>query len=376
MKKFSMLLAGFAMSVCLMVSCTSKSTFTINGVVSDDVADSVFYIYLADENQNIPDEPSDILYVKDKKFTFTANVSEPRFLDIYNSERIINSLILIPGSTMNINVGEYSCHVSGSQFYQECGTFYAFRDDLSERMNDLARTIDSIIEITGDKSMCDSLISQYYEMASEDKPFVHEHKNMEGVLVASALWGGFRVGDFFDSTNMNIRNGRLKAIFDSLEEREKAEDEYNAQLEINRAEVQTGMMFKDFEVNYDGNIRKLSDYVGNGKYVFVDFWASWCGPCVAAMPGLINIYNKHKGDNFEVVGIAVDDKPEAAQRVLNELGVIYPTFIHSTEEAALLYAINGIPYYYLFGPDGTILDQGIVDQSEECMESRIIQFMK
>ena len=51
---------------------------------------------------------------------------------------------------------------------------------------------------------------------------------------------------------------------------------------------------------------KLSDYVGKGKVVLVDFWASWCGPCRREMPNLVETYAKYKGKNFEIVGVSLD----------------------------------------------------------------------
>ena len=124
-------------------------------------------------------------------------------------------------------------------------------------------------------------------------------------------------------------------------------------------ETAEGKMFKDFEAEYDGKVVKLSDYVGKGKYVLVDFWASWCGPCRAEIPNLLSVYEKYKGDNFEVLGVATWDAPEDTKTAIEQLGITYPQIMNAQKAGSDAYGINGIPQIILFGPDGTILKRNL-----------------
>lgn len=120
-----------------------------------------------------------------------------------------------------------------------------------------------------------------------------------------------------------------------------------------------GKMFTDFEAEYNGKVAKLSDYVGKGKYVLVDFWASWCGPCRREIPNLIKIYDQYKGDKFEVLGVATWDKPADTEKAIEQLGIKYPQIMNAQQAGSAAYGISGIPEIILFGPDGTILKRGL-----------------
>ncbi len=178
--------------------------------------------------------------------------------------------------------------------------------------------------------------------------FVKANKNDAGVAMLTSYLPQMMDADEFTAlVNSNKywkENERVKAVLTVMDAK-KATSE--------------GKPFAVFSAEYEGQETKLSDYVGKGQYVLVDFWASWCGPCKAEIPNLINVYNKYKEKGLVVLGVATWDEPKNTQKAIEELGIPYPQMMNAQKAGSDAYGIQGIPQIILFGPDGTILKRDL-----------------
>ena len=133
-------------------------------------------------------------------------------------------------------------------------------------------------------------------------------------------------------------------------------------------ETSVGKMFKDFVVTSNDSTFRLSDVVGKGKYVLVDFWASWCGPCIRQTAVIKDLYKQYADKGLEVIGVAVWDEPEATIEAVKRHDLPWRNIINAQHIPSDIYGFQGIPCIILFGPDGTILSR---DQQDEGLRNDV-----
>lgn len=139
--------------------------------------------------------------------------------------------------------------------------------------------------------------------------------------------------------------------------------------------LDVGQKSIDFTLNdVKGTPVSLSAF--RGKYVLLDFWASWCGPCRAGHPELISIYNKFRGDKFEIFAVSLDTKKDAWLKAIEEDKLPWRLVIDAKDasaDVAKKYNVTQIPQNLLIGPDGVIVARNLTGKN---LENKLAELMK
>lgn len=142
-------------------------------------------------------------------------------------------------------------------------------------------------------------------------------------------------------------------------------------------ETAVGQPFTDFRMtDPDGREIALSDYAGKGKYVLVDFWASWCKGCIAEIPSIEAAYAKYKDRGLQVVGVSLDADHEAWMKALKRLNTPWPQMFDARGwecDASKLYGLSSIPLLVLLDRDGKIIARNIHGEELQRMLAELLK---
>ena len=324
MKKFIVMAAAAVMAV----SCVNNS-YVIEGQLEGAEDQTIFLM-------NEKGEKSDSTAMVAGAFKFEGEVEKPALMYLA-AERpfaivyIENGTIAVKGSIED----PQSITVSGTTANDARTDFNAFQSEFMAGYREAASEVQ------------DSLVEVYYSNIRER--VAQNAGNLFGVkLYLSELSYEATATEMLEQVEKFSPEMQLTDEVVKLKE-----------LATAKANVEVGKPYIEVvQNNMEGEPIALSSVVGEGKYVLLDFWASWCGPCMREVPYLLETYKQYHDKGFEIYGVSFDRDAEAWKSAVENKGM---NWIHVSDvnyfdnQAATDYAIRSIPSNFLIGPDGTIV---------------------
>lgn len=354
--------------ISTIASCSKKEEgYTINGKFTD-VKEGIVYLEFTDGEKKITDSST----INNGSFTFKGKVSEPLLYVIKLKGAEFGTRFLLDNETITFEAKKDSIQEAKFSGAKQDSIYKSYYKNEFKKVNDLVAPVykmaDSLtqkgkVKLTSEQK---AFLDKRWEdlQAQGDKlteEFIKAHKDkLAGALIINervvTLGTPEKVKEYYALLTPEVQNSFYgKKVKREIEIAEKT------------AIGATAPEFSQTDVN--GKVIKLSDY--KGKYVLVDFWASWCGPCRKENPYVVKAYNIYHEKGLEIVGVSLDDKKELWEKAIEKDGL---TWNHVSDlkgwknEAAVLYGVKMVPTNYLIDPEGKIIDKNL---REEALHSRL-----
>ena len=345
------LLLVLLLSPILVIAQTSTKGFTIEGKL-DGYPDGT-EIKLYKNGENVESSKTKLLKTK---FTLKGRVVEPIlcFLIIGDAKPVEiyveNAVISIKGKKVEPPVFE----ISGSASHKDFAEFLKGFMPLAQQSSTLAATVNKTVPGAERDALLVTYNKQQESIQTEIDKFI---KSKPRSLVSAFV---LRATYQFNEDIIKLEN-RYK-LLDATVKNSVAGKELNAF--INESKIGAiGTQALDFtQPDTTGTPISLSSF--RGKYVLVDFWASWCGPCRNENPNVVENFKKFSNKNFTVLGVSLD-RPGQKDKWINAIKEDGLTWTHISDlqfwnnSAAVLYNIKGIPQNILVDPQGKIVAKNL-----------------
>jgi len=361
--------------VSLLFSCKNKDSksFTISGVLHNAPA-KVVYIEESDITTGQKTLKDSSAIAADGKFSVSINATKnavynlrlqndgSQFVSLINDAAKINveadfnkrtDFYNVSGSNASKSIQDYLAKITGMQ-----------RDRVT-----IFFQIDSIKKNNGDSILVRDLDIKQQQISSEEKTYTHQTvlqsiNSSLSLFILSTYQGmardpNFRVNGFTDEEVV----GLLNDILTKFPERTDIAGIRNS-VEAGIPKLKwVGKQAPEISLpDTEGKTVKLSSF--RGKYVLVDFWASWCGPCRNENPNVVQAFNQFKNKNFTILGVSLD-RPGQKENWIKAIKEDNLTWTHISDlkfwqsEVVPVYKLSLIPFNVLVDPDGKIVAENL-----------------
>ena len=301
----------------------------------------------------------DSIKVNNGQFSYTGSADKNALLAVQVRGDVWQTVFFNDGTPVTINMKTYM--LDGSAMNKKTNRYGLERKILMDMMSKMSEEFGQLSADDKEERRA-SFIGRaeklYADISELYKSIIQQ--NSDNLIPAAFITYAFQVmnkDDFmaaFDSKYVYARHPYAAAVKKQIDQMVAAE------------EIKSDCIGKTFidleEPDVEGNMHKLSEYVGKGNWVLVDFWASWCAPCREEMPNVVAAYEKYHAKGFNVVGLSFDNKKGPWVKAISDLKM---PWIHLSDlkgwktVASDVYGVNSIPDNLLIDPTGKIAARGL-----------------
>ena len=353
MKKFAIQIGLLGLLATTFAACSNSDTIQISGVIENPGNVKVVSFYEGDQKL-------DSTFIADgNRFKFERPATQERLLTLAVGKNRY-PIILEPGKAVEFNVNLQSpdqYEIQGSELSQKLKEFAVQKSRIDFVRDSLQQSFSSA---TADMD-ANGIQNLRSEMLMKLEPFF---KNYIGEAVSFAQKNNDLAGFYVMSTlDPEMAEPELIAYADKIKDEfpnNRFVNEFKTEVDKLRKLAVGQVAPEILAYTPDNKTVKLSDY--KGKYVLVDFWASWCMPCREENPNIVKQYNAFKDRNFTVLGVSLDNNPGSWMRAIEDDKLTWTNISDLQAWSSPLiidYSIKGIPASYLLDEQGVIIAKNL-----------------
>lgn len=371
-----------SLAVLMLVSCkgTTEKKFTVSGTITN-ANDKMIYLERIPAATMQPMLEDSAIIGKDGKFSLHAETGESVVFNLtlnqnnYPVASVINDVEEVKlNITMSKERNEFAekYEVEGSPASQQMKTFmYDFNNDL-QKIFTISRRVDTLQQSSTADSLLIPLLEEQKALAGKIKSYA-EHSISKSTDPALTL---FELGYYQSTANgagfglQPLSNEQVNSVISQAAQKfpmhqglAAIKNSLDQQMKKEAAASWIGKEAPDFAMpDVNGKEVKLSSF--KGKYVLVDFWASWCGPCRQENPNLVKAYHQFKDKNFTVLGVSLD-RPGQKDKWLKAINDDKLAWTNISDlqfwnsPVVALYGFEGIPFNVLIDPQGKVIAESL-----------------
>ncbi len=349
-------LLGLVIGIIVLTGCQNNKSYKIKGTITG-AEDGTIYLKSIENGTPVVIDSANIT---NENFIFSGKVENSLLYLAFYNETPVPIALFIENEDITIKASIDSLDKAEITGSPETDIFLKF----NKEMPYIKRSIELRQEYM--QAQMAGETAKLEKLTNEMETIIEAQKNYFTNFVdsnTSSVVGAFLASQMAQSLSIDKLKELVSKFDNNLGDHpyvEELKKTFKSMEELNKLNVSTaiGNEASDFTLKTkDGKEVKLSSF--RGKYVLIDFWASWCQPCRRENPNSVKVYSMYNSKGFEILGVSLDKDQDAWVKAVKDDGLKWPQVIDPNGEVANQYNVNSIPSTFLIDKEGKIIAKNL-----------------